>query len=158
MFWKLPQTFNFSKAALFWLWKFVIKLRYCCLLLQFARKKAAELEDFQGSTASLGDGVLGKKIYSILWHFFEEVRERDCFSVKGARSWLTLPQLERKKTLVTTGCWQSLPSRFIQSSKPLKRELSNCWNAVSSHNSRQYVTKTPCDCRLLQRRAPLQGK
>ena len=26
---------------------------------QFARQKAAELEDFQGSTAPLGEGVLG---------------------------------------------------------------------------------------------------
>ena len=33
---------------------------------QFARQKAAELEDFQGSTASLGEGVVGWYQY----HFY----------------------------------------------------------------------------------------
>ena len=37
----------------------VFKLCYFLLSRQFARQKAAELEDFQGSTAPLGEGVLG---------------------------------------------------------------------------------------------------
>ena len=37
------------------------KVKRCIVTFsrQFARQKAAELEDFQGSTAPLGEGVLG---------------------------------------------------------------------------------------------------
>ncbi|XP_078375068.1 DNA mismatch repair protein Msh2-like [Oculina patagonica] len=38
--------------------KIIVKSCPFFLPLQFARQKAAELEDFQGSTAQLGDGVL----------------------------------------------------------------------------------------------------
>ena len=37
---------------------FVLRFR-CSLSCQFARQKAAELEDFQGSTAVLGEGIIG---------------------------------------------------------------------------------------------------
>jgi len=36
-------------------------LKSCCFVFtQFAKQKAAELEDFQGNTAALGEGIVGK--------------------------------------------------------------------------------------------------
>ena len=38
---------------------FYLKSR-CFVLSQFAKQKAAELEDFQGNTAALGEGIIGE--------------------------------------------------------------------------------------------------
>ena len=51
--WKTSRDLNWENKT--------CKVKRCIVTFsrQFARQKAAELEDFQGSTAPLGEGVLG---------------------------------------------------------------------------------------------------
>ena len=51
--WKTSRGLNWESKT--------YKVKRCIVTFsrQFARQKAAELEDFQGSTAPLGEGVLG---------------------------------------------------------------------------------------------------